>query len=231
MPTTEDVRTAGDSTRDIVNNAFEQLRTPLLAALGAGEVTAQAVVDAMTKARDDLYDRAQSARSITDDLPKDFGELREKLDPAELRKLIDDYSRAAMDLYNYLVEHGEKALDKVRSQPQVKRALEQVEDAVQTAQHRLEDVAGDARNLADEVLGIVTKRTRSAGERAARASQQLAEQTAEAVTEVGEDVAYQARSTSRQVANRTDPKRHGHTSKESGSKGKSQNTDKGGSEK
>lgn len=230
MSTTEDVRKTHarktrkteESGRDIVNNAFEQLRAPLLAALGVGEVTAQAVVDAMNKARAELNDRTGSVRLAADDLPKDLGELREKLDPAELRKLVDDYTQAALDLYKYLVEHGEKALDKVRSQSQVKRALEQVEDAVQAAQDRFEDVTGDARELADDVLGRITKRTRSVGERAARATEQVAEQTAEAVTEAGEELAHETRSVSRQAANRTDPKQH--TSTQSGSSHKSSGT-------
>src|SRR5438105_181286 len=83
--------------------------------------------------------------------PTERGVLREKLDPSELRKLLDTYTTAAANLYSYLAEHGEETLDKLRSQPQVKKALDQVE----AAQHRAEDLASDARELADDVLGKV----------------------------------------------------------------------------
>jgi heparin binding hemagglutinin HbhA len=196
-----------EQSRFSVNTVFDQVRAPLLAALGAGELTTQAAYDAFNKARSELNERTESVRSLSDDLPKDFGQLREKFDPTEMRKLLDDYTQAALDLYKYLVEHGEKAVDKVRSQEQVRKAIEQVEEAVQAAQTRFDDVTGDAREMADDVLGRVTKRTRSFGERAARTTKDLADQAAEAVTEAGEDVAGQTRSVSRQVANSTDPKR------------------------
>lgn len=226
MATSTENRRTNEQQGWSVNSVFEQVRAPLLAALGAGELTAQAVVDAMNKAKTELNERTETARSLSDDLPKDFDELREKLDPAELRKLVDDYAQAALDLYKYLVEHGEKAVGKVRSQEQVSRAIEQVEEAVHAAQNRFDDVTGDAREMADDVLGRVTKRTRSVGERTARATNDLAEQTAEAVTEAGEDIASQTRSVSRQVANSTDPKRKT-TGTSGGASGGSKNKSEG----
>jgi heparin binding hemagglutinin HbhA len=203
VPTIDDVRKASEQARTVVAGAFEQARTPLLAAIGAGDVATQAVLDAVNKARGQVSERAGRARSAVDDLPTDVAGLREKLDPAELRKLVDSYADAAAKLYTYLSEHGEKTLDRLRSQPQVKRAVEQFDQAAQAAQTRAETAVGDARELADEVLGKVTRRTRSTGEKTARAAEKLAGEVAEDVRAAGGDVAHEVRSTSRKAANRT----------------------------
>jgi heparin binding hemagglutinin HbhA len=195
-PNTEDVR-----------KAVEQVRTPLLAALGAGDLAAKAVLDAVGKAKDGVTERAEAARRTAQDLPTDVSSLREKLDPAELRKAVDEYTDAALKLYRKLADQGEEALDKLRTQPQVKKIVDQLEEAIDAAQTRAGVVATDAREMAEDVLAKVTRRTRSAGEKTARATQKLAADTAEAVEELGDDVAHEVRSTSRKVANRTAPAR------------------------
>jgi heparin binding hemagglutinin HbhA len=187
-------------TTDDVRKAVEQVRTPLLAALGAGDLAAKAVLDAVSKAKEN----ADAARK---ELPTDVTSLREKLDPAELRKLVDEYTDAALKLYRKLAAQGEETLDKFRAQPQVKKVVDQLEEAIEAAQARAGDVATDARDLAEDVLAKVTRRTRSAGEKTARAAEKLAAETAEAVEDLGEDVAHEVRSTSRKVANRTAPAR------------------------
>jgi heparin binding hemagglutinin HbhA len=203
VPTIEDVRKAGEQARVAVTNAFEQVRTPLLAAIGAADLATQAVVDAVNKTREQLTERAEAARSAVDELPTDVNSLREKLDPAELRKLVDEYADAAVKLYQHLAEQGEKALDKLRAQPQFKRAIDQLDQAVETAQQRAESAVEDARELADEVLGKVVRRTRSTGEKAAREVVELADDAADAVHEAGAQTAHEVRSTTRKAANRT----------------------------
>jgi heparin binding hemagglutinin HbhA len=213
VPTVEDVRKAGEQARAAVTGAFEQVRTPLLAALGAGDLATQAVVDVVNKTREQLTERAEAARSAAGELPTDVSSLREKLDPAELRKLVDEYADAAAKLYQHLAEQGEKALDKLRSQPQFKRAIDQLDQAVETAQQRAESAVEDARELADEVLGKVVRRTRSTGEKAAREVIELADDAAETVHEAGADVAHELRSTTRKAANRTNNVRKASTTK------------------
>ena len=203
VPTIEDVRKAGEQARSAVTTAFEQVRTPLLAAIGAGEVATQAVIDAVHRARTRVTERAEHARGVVDDLPTDVTSLREKLDPAELRKLVDGYADAASKLYQYLTEQGEQAVDRLRSQPQFKKAVEQFDQAAQAAQHRAEAAVEDARELADEVLGKVTRRTRSTGEKAARTVTEVADEVAEEVHEAGKQAAHEVRSTTRKAANRT----------------------------
>ncbi len=200
LPKTDDVRRAREQ-------AVEVLRTPLLAALGAGDLATQAVRDAVNKTRTRVNEGADAARGAVDELPRDLAGVRERLDPAELRKLVDDYTEAAQKLYQKLADQGEDALNKLRAQPQVRKALDQLEEAIAALQDRVGDVAGDAREVADEVLARVTRRTRSVGEKTAIAAERAGADAAEAVTELGEDVAHEVRSASRKAANRTAPRK------------------------
>ncbi|GLZ38259.1 hypothetical protein [Actinokineospora sp. NBRC 105648] len=196
LPTNDDVRKAGGQAAAVVNTAIEQARTPLLAALGAGDLAAKAVLDAVTKAKT----RAEATRG---ELPTDISSLREKLDPAELRKLVDEYTAAAVKLYQKLAEQGEDALGKLRAQPQVKK----LEEAIEAAQERVGDVAGDARTLAEDVLSRVSRKTRSVGEKTAHTAEDVAAEVAEVVLDAGDEVAHEARSASRRVAAKTTPAR------------------------
>jgi heparin binding hemagglutinin HbhA len=200
LPTQEELRKAGEQ-------AAAAARTPLLAALGAGDLATKAVIEALTKAKTQFDERTEAAKTAVDELPSELSGLREKLDPAELRKLVDAYTQSALHLYSYLAEQGEQTLEKLRSQPQVKKALDQVEGVVDAAQKRAESAAEDARELADDVLGKVTRRTRSVGEKTARAVSDASEKLADAVEEAGDDVAHEVRSTSRKAANRTAPRK------------------------
>jgi heparin binding hemagglutinin HbhA len=189
IPTPEELRKAGEQ-------AAAAARTPLLAALGAGDLAAKAVVEALNKARNAVSERTESAKSAVDELPGELNGLRDRLDPAELRKLVDAYTQSALQLYSYLAEQGEQTLEKLRSQPQVRKAFEQVEEAT-----------GDAREIADDVLGKVTRRTRSVGEKVAGATDDASEKIAEKVEEIGGDVAHEVRSTTRKAAARTAPRK------------------------
>jgi heparin binding hemagglutinin HbhA len=204
MPTTEDVRKAREQAVAVLNTAAESVRTPLLAALGAGDLATQAVIDAVTKARTKVNESATTAR---ESVPTDLAGLREKIDPAELRKLVDEYTDAAQKLYQKLADQGEDALTKFKAQPQVSKGIDQLEEAIATLQHRVGDVAGDARELAEEVLSKVTRRTRSVGEKTARRIENATEETAVAVEEAGAEVAHDVRSASRKAANRTAPRK------------------------
>lgn len=198
-PKTEDVR-------KVVNTAVEQVRTSLLAALGAGNLAGQAVADAMAKAKVRVTEGSETARKNIEELPTDVESLREKLDPAELRKVVDEYTDAALKLYNKLAESGEQAWDKIVAQPQVKKAIEQLEDALQQAQGRVEEVATETRGRVDGVLAKVTRQTRSTGEKAARKVQTAADETAVKVEELGDELAHETRSVSRKAANKTAPR-------------------------
>ncbi|MTD58716.1 hypothetical protein [Amycolatopsis pithecellobii] len=161
--------TRTDDVRKAVNTAVEQLRTPLLAALGAGNLAGQAVVEAVGKARERVTESSEAARKNIEELPSEVTSLRDKLDPAELRKLIDDYTEAALKLYNKLAETGEQAWDKFLAEPRVKAVLDQVEG-----------VSAEARGRVEEVLGLAAKKTREGGVKAAEEAEVVAEKVEDA---------------------------------------------------
>jgi heparin binding hemagglutinin HbhA len=183
----------GDDVRKVVNTAIDQVRTPLLAALGAGNLASQALADALAKAKERVAEGGEAARKNIEELPGEVDHLRERLDPAELRKLIDEYTESALRLYNRLAESGEQTWERIAAQPQVKKAIEQLH----TAQDRVEGVTGD-------VLGRVSRRTRSAGEKAAQTVSDAAVDVAGKVEEAGGELAGETRSASRKAADRTD---------------------------
>ncbi|HVV11141.1 hypothetical protein [Amycolatopsis sp.] len=170
--------TRTDDVRKAVNTAVEQLRTPLLAALGAGSLASQALADAVEKARTRVTEGGEAARKNIEELPTEVTSLREKLDPAELRKLIDEYTEAALKLYGKLAENGEQAWDKFVAEPRVKSVLEQVEEALHQAQGRVGEVGAEARERVEELLGLAEKKTRESGRK-----------VAEGVAEASDDVA------------------------------------------
>ncbi|GAB3009413.1 hypothetical protein LWP59_01895 [Amycolatopsis acidiphila] len=155
--------TRTDDVRKVVNSAVEQLRTPLLAALGAGNLAGQAVSEAVGKAKERVTESGEVARKNIEELPTEVTTLREKLDPVELRKLVDDYTEAALKLYNKLAETGEQAWDKFLAEPRVKAVLDQVEG-----------VSTEAREKVEEVLGLAAKKTRTGGAKVAVESSEVA---------------------------------------------------------
>lgn len=176
--------------------AVEQIKTPLLAALGAGNLAGQAVNDALAKAKDRYADGGDAVRKSVEDAKKGFGDakknieelpselegLREKLEPAELRKLLDEYTDAALKLYRRLAESGEETWDKLLAQPQVRKATDQLGETFQVVQVRVDGATADVRKGIDDVVSKVTSTVRGAGEDAG----QVVEATAEKVSGAAE---------------------------------------------
>lgn len=221
LPTAQDVRKAR-------KQATEAARTPLYAVIGAGDLATEAVREYVTKARGDATGQAKGVQSRVDDLqarlvqlqdrlvevraqvrtkvgelPDDVAELRGKLEPAELRHALEGYTQSLQELYERLATRGETALDRLRKQPRVQDAIERVEEAADTAEDRVGKLVEDARELADDVLGRVSRRTRSVGEKTAIAAERLADDAAGAVEEAGDELASTTRSVTRKAANRT----------------------------
>ncbi len=197
---TKNIRTARRNAESSVTATMDRVKTPLLAVLGAAETAGSALTDAINKARSEATDRAHETQNQlqgalddlqrrVSDLPAEIGELRSRLDPAELRKLADAYGEVAQQAYTSLAERGDEVFGEFRSQPQVKRAIGSVESGVDAAQERLEALAKDVNNLADDLLARLARTSRSAGEKAARTTEQRADQLAEQVKEVSDDVA------------------------------------------
>ncbi len=146
----------------------DDLKAPLLAAVGAADLALERVNEIVAA----LRERADDARSdaetrvgetrarvtkLQEELPTQFGDLRERLSSDELRKFAETYAEAAQTSYNKLVERGEAALERLRSQP-----------ALEEAAGRVERYSDQAVELTQEALGNVATQTRAVGERAAK---------------------------------------------------------------
>ena len=150
------------------NPNIDELRAPLLAALGAADLALATVNELISdlreragETRSDTRSRVEESRArltkLQEDLPEQLRELRDKFTSDELRKAAEGYLEAATSRYNELVERGEAALDRIRTQSTF-------EDASARAQASVDQ----AVELTQEALGTVSSRTRAVGERAAK---------------------------------------------------------------
>ena len=150
------------------DKTIEDLKAPLLAAVGAADLALATVNEIVTtlreraeEARTDAGARVEERRArlakLQEELPTQFGELREKLSSDELRKAAEGYADAATAQYNKLVERGEEALARIRSTP-----------GIEGAANRVESVTDQAVELTQDALGTVATQTRAVGERAAK---------------------------------------------------------------
>ena len=147
---------------------IEDLKAPLLAAVGAADLALATVNEIVAslreraeEARTDANTRVEEGRArltkLQEDLPTQFDELREKLSSEELRKVAEKYADEAQSQYNKLVERGEAALERLRSQP-----------AIEEAASRVEEYTEQVTELTQDALGTVASQTRAVGERAAK---------------------------------------------------------------
>ena len=146
----------------------DDLKAPLLAAVGAADLALErvneivaALRDRAGEARTDAEARVEESRArltkLQEDLPTQFGELRDRLTSDELRKVAESYADAAQSRYNNLVERGEAALERLRSA-----------NALEEGRERVERYSDQAVELTQEALGNVASQTRAVGERAAK---------------------------------------------------------------
>jgi heparin binding hemagglutinin HbhA len=146
----------------------DDLKAPLLAAVGAADLALERVNEIVATLREQAGEaratataRAQERRDrltkLQEDLPTQFDELRGRLSSEELRKFAETYADAAQTTYNKLVERGEAALERIRTTP-----------ALEEGRERVERYSDQAVELTQEALGNVASQTRAVGERAAK---------------------------------------------------------------
>lgn len=146
----------------------DDLKAPLLAAVGAADLALERVNEIVATLRDrageartDAEARVEEARAnltkLQEDLPTQFGELRDRLSSDELRKFAETYAENATSTYNKLVERGEAALERIRST-----------SALEEGRERVAAYSDQAVELTQEALGNVASQTRAVGERAAK---------------------------------------------------------------
>ena len=109
------------------NPTIDDLKAPLLAALGAADLALATVNDLLLELREraeetrtDRRRRVEESRArltkLQEDLPEQLRDLRERFTADELRSAAEGYVEAATSRYAELVERGEAALERLRSQ-------------------------------------------------------------------------------------------------------------------
>jgi heparin binding hemagglutinin HbhA len=142
----------------------DDLKAPLLAAVGAADLALERVNEIVATLRERAGDARTDAEArvgetrarvnkLQEELPSQFGDLRDKLNSDELRKFAETYAETAQSTYNKLIERGEAALERIRNTPALEEGRERVESY---------------RELTEEALGNVATQTRAVGERAAK---------------------------------------------------------------
>ena len=97
---------------------IDDLKAPLLAAVGAADLALERVNEIVATlreragdARTDAESRVEESRArvakLQEELPAQFGDLRDKLTSDELRKFAEGYAEAAQTTYTKLIERGE----------------------------------------------------------------------------------------------------------------------------
>jgi heparin binding hemagglutinin HbhA len=149
---------------DNTNPSIDDLKAPLLAALGAADLALATVNDLLGELREraeetrtDTRSRVEESRARLTKLQEQLRDLRDRFTADELRSAAEGYVEAATSRYNELVERGEAALDRLRSQS----GLDDVSE-------RAEGYVDQAVELTQEALGTVASQTRAVGERAAK---------------------------------------------------------------
>lgn len=93
-------------------------RSPVLAAIGMGDVVRTACEDTMRRIREDMAKRRADAADTFElafgRLPRNLNELVDQLEPAELRKRADLCGRFGVELYEFLTARGEIAVSRVQ---------------------------------------------------------------------------------------------------------------------
>lgn len=150
---------------------IENVKTPLFAAVGAGDYAVAALADVVAEVRrraEVAQTRVGNVRgrilTLQEEIPSDIASLRARLNTAELRKTAETYRQAATGVYSSLAERGEGRVEQLRKQPLIERRLGRAEAGV-----------GEAV----QAFSTVTRQVRAVGEKAALLTGRAAEQVAD----------------------------------------------------
>jgi len=148
----------------MADNSIEDLKAPLLAAVGAADLALATVNEILLKLReraefagDRVEDRRAALTKLQERLPRNADDIRDRLSPDELRRAADEFRGDATETYNTLIERGGAVIERLMGQADFKEAAGRVEGYVD-----------QAVELTQDALGSVSAQTRAVGERAAK---------------------------------------------------------------
>ncbi|MBD8505960.1 hypothetical protein HT102_05620 [Hoyosella sp. G463] len=168
------------------------VKTPLFAAVGAGDFAAESLGGIVKDARraagskaSDVQARIDRARgrvlALQDQVPTELAGLRGRVGSTELRKQADAYLQSARTAYGTLAQRGESRVERLREQA---LAEERVVGAVTVVARRATEVRALVNRFGTKASDATT--------RAASAAGVLADETKETLASVPEVVADEA---------------------------------------
>jgi len=157
----------------------ENPRSPLLAALGAGEVAVAAVARAFADAFSAAATTQKTVQQRVTELPAELEELRERFSGEELRRALEAYRLQVERAYTEFAGRGEEAWDRLREQPQVRQAI----TALEAYTEKLDARVDDAQDAAAKAFAAAGRQTRVTGEKVAQAGQRFSGRAADAVVD------------------------------------------------
>jgi heparin binding hemagglutinin HbhA len=229
-PEPDEARTAAEPT----TVSPESPRSPLLAALGAGEAAFAAVAHAFAEAFTTAASTQKTVQQRVADLPTELEGLRGRFTGDELRKALEAYRAQVERAYSEFAVRGEETWGRLREQPQVRQTITTVESYGGKLDGRVDVLVDDAQDAAARALAAARRQTRVTGEKVARAGQRFSGRAADvvvdasaatsgaveetgaaaagAIEDVGEETAAVTRRTTRKAAPRRAPRPSGPTS-------------------
>jgi heparin binding hemagglutinin HbhA len=193
-PDPDEARTAAESTGHAESTStgpgspadvpVEHPRSPLLAALGAGEVAVAAVARAFADAFSAATSTQKTVQQRVAELPTELEELRGRFSGDELRRALEAYRVQVERAYAEFAGRGEEAWGRLREQPQVRQAITNLEAYTGKLDARVDDLVGDAQDAAARALAVANRQTHVTGEKLARAGQRFSGRAADTVVDV-----------------------------------------------
>jgi heparin binding hemagglutinin HbhA len=161
----------------------EHARTPLLAALGAGNAAVAAVARTFSDALSATATTRENVQQRVHDLPAELEALRGRFSADELRRAFATYRVHVEQAYAEFADRGEDAWGRLREKPQVRQAMTRLESYSEKLDARVDGLVDDAQGVASRALAVAGRQSRAAGERVAQAGERFTGRAADAVVD------------------------------------------------
>jgi heparin binding hemagglutinin HbhA len=133
-----------------------------------------------------------------------------------LRARAEKVSDTTRDTYHEWAECGKSRIERIRTQPQIARALRGAENLNERVTTQIDTIVDELHDAGEDLLGRVSTETRSVGEKTARRTQRVTRDVAAGVAEgaselageivdAGDEAAHDTRNATRKAANKTAP--------------------------
>jgi heparin binding hemagglutinin HbhA len=206
-PEPDEARTAVEPS-NVSPETTEHPRSPLLAALGAGETAFTAVAHAFAEAFTTAADRQKTVQQRVAELPAELDELRARFSGDELRKAMEAYRTQVERAYSVFSERGEETWGRLRERPQVRQAITTLESYGGKLDERVDVLARAGQRFSGRAADVVVDATAATSETV----EETGAAAAGAIEDAGEETAAVTRRTTRKAAPRRAPRRSGPSS-------------------